>query len=149
MPEVARRPKAPAYFGYRAFTRPPDRILERRGLGPVHHRIFYFVGRNPSIPISELLSILRVSKQALNVPLRQLMEMNLIFVTVPPRDRRVRQFALTSEGPGLEAQLTGTQTRQLSEAFAKAGETASTGWFTVMQTLSRSGRRIATGRRET
>jgi hypothetical protein len=35
------------YFGYRAFTDRPDRILGQRGLNRVHHRILYFVGRNP------------------------------------------------------------------------------------------------------
>ena len=35
------------YFAYRAFTARPDRILKQRGLGRVHHRILYFVGRNP------------------------------------------------------------------------------------------------------
>lgn len=124
------------YFAYRAFTTPPDRILERRGLGRVHHRILYFVGRNPSIKINELLAILHVSKQALNLPLRQLIEMKLIGVAVPPKDRRIRQLSLTSEGRRLERQLTVTQTTQLLEAFAGAGEQASKGWFTVMQRIA-------------
>ena len=46
------------YFGYRAFTDRPDRILERRGLGRVHHRVLYFVARNPGISIQGLLAIL-------------------------------------------------------------------------------------------
>ena len=37
------------YFAYRAFTSRPDRILAQRGLGRVHHRILYFVGRNPGL----------------------------------------------------------------------------------------------------
>ena len=42
------------YFGYRAFTGPPDRILERRGLGRVHHRILYFVGRRRGVSVKGL-----------------------------------------------------------------------------------------------
>ena len=64
------------YFGYRALTEQPDRILERKGLGRVHHRILYFVGRSPSTTVNALLSTLNVSKQALNTPLRQLIEMD-------------------------------------------------------------------------
>ena len=60
------------FFGYRAFTDRPDRILERRGLGRVHHRILYFVGRNPQVSVKGLLEILAVSKQALSAPLRRL-----------------------------------------------------------------------------
>ncbi len=40
------------YFGYRAFTAGPDRILEQLGLGRVHHRILYFIGRNDAISVS-------------------------------------------------------------------------------------------------
>ena len=54
------------YFGYRAFTAHPDRVLDQRGLGRVHHRILYFVGRNPDTSVNELLSVLGVTKQALN-----------------------------------------------------------------------------------
>jgi len=124
------------YFAYRAFTSSPDRILDNRGLGRVHHRILYFVGRNPSIAVNELLSTLKVSKQALNAPLRQLIEMNLVSVAVASHDRRVKQLSLTKEGTQLEAQLTATQVRHLAEAFAKAGKEAADGWLKVMQEIA-------------
>ena len=123
------------YFAYRAFTSRPDHILERRGLGRVHHRILYFVGRNPSITINTLLAILRVSKQALNMPLRQLLEMKLISVEVPARDRRVKELSLTPDGRRLEAQLTATQMKHLAETFAAAGSDAALGWRQVMERL--------------
>src|SRR5512142_3283088 len=89
------------YFGYRAFTNPPDRILDQRGLGRVHHRILYFVGRNPKISVNELLNLLNVSKQALNAPLRQLIEMSLIAMDTAEHDRRVRELSLTANGSKL------------------------------------------------
>lgn len=124
------------YFGYRAFTSQPDRILEQRGLGRVHHRILYFVGRNPGVSINALLAILNVSKQALNAPLRQLVEMNLVAMHTAEHDRRVRQLALTPSGRKLEAQLTGTQVKQLQAVFEQAGKSAEKGWFQVMLNLS-------------
>lgn len=123
------------YFGYRAFTAPPDRILDQRGLGRVHHRILYFVGRNPQISVNTLLGLLSVSKQALNAPLRQLIEMKLIAMDTAEHDRRVRQLTLTSSGTKLEAQLTGTQMKQLQEVFALAGAEAEAGWHQVMRCL--------------
>jgi len=63
------------FFAYRGFTSNPDRILEQRGLGRVHHRVLYFVGRNKGITVSALLGILGVSKQALHAPLRQLVDL--------------------------------------------------------------------------
>lgn len=125
------------YFGYRAFTAPPDRILDQRGLGRVHHRILYFVGRNPQISVNALLSILNVSKQALNAPLRQLVEMRLVVMNTAEHDRRVRQLSLTSTGKKLEAQLTGTQMKQLQAVFEEVGASAAAGWHQVMRSLSR------------
>jgi DNA-binding MarR family transcriptional regulator len=124
------------FFGYRAFTDGPDRILERRGLGRVHHRILYFVGRNPGVPVKGLLEILGVSKQAINTPLRQLMEMNLVAALAADEDRRIKRLALTAEGSRLEADLTGVQTQQLAAAFRAAGPEAAAGWRAVMTTLA-------------
>ena len=128
------------YFGYRAFTAPPDRILDQRGLGRVHHRILYFVGRNPQISVNALLDILNVSKQALNAPLRQLVEMRLVAMNAAEHDRRVRQLSLTPTGEKLEAQLTGTQMKQLQTVFKEVGTRAEAGWHQVMRSLSRQGR---------
>jgi DNA-binding MarR family transcriptional regulator len=124
------------FFGYRAFTDRPDRILERRGLGRVHHRILYFVGRNPEISVKGLLEILAVSKQALGAPLRQLTQMTLVAVAADAEDRRVKRLSLTPEGRRLEAELTGTQMRQLSEAFEEAGPADEAGWTRVMSGLA-------------
>ncbi len=127
------------YFGYRAFTAPPDRILGQRGLGRVHHRILYFVGRNPQLSVNDLLGTLGVSKQALNAPLRQLVEMRLVAVDTAAHDRRVRQLSLTAAGAKLEARLTGTQTKQLQAVFDQAGAGAEAGWHRVMSILSGQG----------
>ena len=88
----------------------------------MHHRILYFVGRNPGIAINALLDILGVTKQALNAPLRRLVEMKLVAVRTAARDRRYRELRLTRDGARLEAQLTGTQMAHLAAVFAAAGK---------------------------
>ena len=120
------------YFAYRGFTDRPDRILERRGLGRVHHRILYFIGRRPDVSVRGLLDLLAVSKQALNAPLRQLMEMGLVGAEASPDDRRVKRLSLTAAGRKLEAELTEAQTRHLRAAFDRAGPEAQQGWSAVM-----------------
>lgn len=128
------------YFGYRAFTAHADRLLARRGLGRVHHRILYFVGRNPDVAINSLLRILGVTKQALNAPLRQLIEKGLVAVCPATHDRRVRQLCLTRDGQKLEGQLTGIQMKQLVRVFQAAGPKAERGWRVIMQSMSDGGR---------
>jgi DNA-binding MarR family transcriptional regulator len=123
------------YFAYRAFTARADGILDGCGLGRVHHRILYFVGRNPDIAIHALLDTLGVSKQALNAPLRLLVEKNLIAVRADEQDRRYKRLRLAPEGRRLEAQLTGTQMQQLRAVFEVAGTDAERAWKKVMRIM--------------
>ena len=124
------------YFAYRAFTDGPDHILEERGLGRVHHRILYFVGRNPLITVNALLEILDVSKQALHAPLRQLVEAQLVVMQADEKDRRYKRLMLTADGKKLEARLTGAQMKLLGGVFASTGDRAQSAWKTVMRELS-------------
>jgi DNA-binding MarR family transcriptional regulator len=124
------------YFAYRAFTARPDRMLEQRGLSRMHHRILYFVAHRPGSSVNELLSILGVSKQALNAPLRQLLEMKLLTNEAADHDRRVKQLHLTDAGSKLEAKLTQTQMKHLDAAFQQAGATTSKNWLAVMTAIA-------------
>ena len=124
------------YFGYRSFTEGPDRILAKRGLNRIHHRILYFVGRNPGGSVSDLLDVLQITKQALHMPLRQLLSMQLIISTKAKHDARVRELRLSSDGRRLEARLTGTQMNQLAEIFDRQGMKALQSWCRVMQQLA-------------
>ncbi|MEK7394212.1 MAG: MarR family transcriptional regulator, partial [Fibrobacterota bacterium] len=123
------------FHGYRSLTARPDRILDARGLQRVHHRILYFVGRNPGISVGDLLETLHVTKQALNAPLRQLQEMRLVDSIPSAKDRRARLLRLTADGIRLERQLTGSQRKQLASVFAHAGDASEDGWRRVMQAL--------------
>jgi DNA-binding MarR family transcriptional regulator len=123
------------FFAYRSFTAVPDQILQAQGLGRVHHRVLYFVGRNPLLNINELLQILGVSKQALNAPLRKLTELGLIEVSTGRHDRRVKQLRLSKTGASLEAKLTQSQMAHLARAFSQCGESAVDGWVKIMQAL--------------
>lgn len=125
------------YFAYRGFTDRPDRILERRGLGRVHHRILYFIGRRPDVSVQGLLDLLAVSKQALNAPLRQLVGMGLVSALPSDRDRRVKNLRLTAEGHKLEGELTAAQMTRLQAALDRAGPAHELGWRTVMAELAR------------
>ena len=124
------------YFAYRAFTARPDRILEQRGLGRVHHRILYFVGRNSGLSVNELLNVLGVSKQALNAPLRQLIEMKLITTQTASHDKRVKKLLLTENGKKLETQLTQTQMKHLGDVFDEHGPKAERAWQALMKSIA-------------
>ena len=123
------------FFGYRMFTALPDALLADRGLGRTHHRILYFVRRDPGASVGELLAVLGISKQAAHGPLKALERAGLIESAPDPDDRRVRRLRATDDGEALEAELSGLQMRLLSDAFAHAGPDASAGWRAVMADL--------------
>lgn len=119
------------FFGYQAFTAKADEMLERRGLSRVHQRIVFFIARYPNLSVKELLALLGVSKQALNMPLRQLQEMHLVDSVASETDKRKRLLELTAEGAKLEQALRREQVKLLERVFAEAGETAVNGWLAV------------------
>src|SRR5690606_27646635 len=91
------------FMAYQAFTARPDEMLARRGLSRVHHRILFFLARSPALSVTQLLACLDVSKQALNIPLRQLQEMQLVISAAAADDKRKRELKLSPEGARLEA----------------------------------------------
>ncbi len=125
------------FFGYQAFTAKADEMLARRGLSRVHQRILFFIGRSPGISVKDLLAVLGVSKQALNMPLRQLMEMGLVHADAATDDKRKRLLRMSPEGAKLEQALRREQVKLLRRAFDETGEQAVTGWFAVNQALAR------------
>jgi DNA-binding MarR family transcriptional regulator len=123
------------FFGYQAFTAKADEMLDRRGLSRVHQRIVFFIARYPGLSVKELLSVLGVSKQALNTPLRQLIEMELVLSVAPETDKRKRLLELTAEGAAFEESLRREQVKLLQRVFAEAGRDAVDGWLAVNQAL--------------
>jgi DNA-binding MarR family transcriptional regulator len=124
------------HFALRAVVAEPDRMLAKRSLTRVHHRILFFVAREAGLSVGTLQATLDVTKQALNTPLKQLQAQGLIELVKADHDARVRQLRLTEEGALLEAKLTGEQQKLFAEAFASAGAEAQQGWFRVMDVLA-------------
>lgn len=120
------------FFAYRDFTAEPDAMLADYGFGRAHHRVIYFVGRHPGITVSELLGILRITKQSLSRVLGQLVEDEFIIQRTGERDRRQRLLELTDKGIELERLLTEKQRARFARAYREAGAEAVEGFRKVM-----------------
>ena len=81
------------FFAYRDFTNAADVALAELGLGRAHHRALHFIGRNPGITVSDLLGILRITKQSLARVLGALMEQGYVAQSPGGTDRRQRLLA--------------------------------------------------------
>ena len=120
------------YFGYRDFTAEPDAMLARYNFGRAHHRTIYFVGRHPQISVSDLLVVLRITKQSLSRVLSQLVRQGFIVQKTGSRDRRQRLLELTAKGVELERQLSENQRQRIAKAYREAGPAAVEGFKRVM-----------------
>lgn len=125
------------YFSYRTFTEKPDQIIEKYGIQRVHHRILYFIARVPGITVNELLSVLEVSKQALNLPLRQLQDKGFIQTVQAVFDKRYKKLYLTEKGQGLESRLSTVQREQMKTIFNNLSGRHQEDWTDVMEALSK------------
>ena len=110
------------FFAYRDFTAEPDEILSRYGFGRAHHRVIYFVGRNPGMKVNQLLDILQITKQSLARVLRQLIDECFIEQRLDLKDGRCRLLYLLDKGIEIELLLTTRQAERISTAFDQVGD---------------------------
>lgn len=123
------------YFGYSQYTRSIDRDLGQMGLGRAHHRALYFIARKPGLTVSDLLSLLAITKQSLGRVLNELGERGLVETRPGERDRRQRLLNLTPEGAKLETELFEAGRQRMSRAYAQAGQQAVSGFWAVLEGL--------------
>ncbi|MGN6818430.1 MAG: MarR family transcriptional regulator [Sphingomonas sp.] len=133
-PEI-RRGSEMLFFAYSRLTKAVDQNLGERGIGRAHHRALYFIGRHPDISVSELLSILGVTKQSLGRVLTELEDRKLVETRIGDRDRRQRLLRLTDAGYELDTELFNHSRDIISRAYSAAGQQAVTGFWAVLEGL--------------
>lgn len=123
------------FYAYRDFISDPDEMLKEYGFGRAHHRVVHFVGRNPGMTVSQLLAILRITKQSLGRVLKQLVDQGFILQASGTSDRRQRLLSLTEKGRELEQRLSDLQRKRVSEAYRLGGRDAIKGYRTILEGL--------------
>jgi DNA-binding MarR family transcriptional regulator len=128
------------FFAYRDFTGAADAVLDELGLGRAHHRALHFIGRGPDaagpgLTVSELLAILRITKQSLARVLGTLIEQGYVLQAPGRADRRQRLLTLTPSGAALERRLFERQRERLACAFRESGGPAVEGFRRVLRAL--------------
>jgi DNA-binding MarR family transcriptional regulator len=123
------------YFGQSHLVRSIDQGLSAQGLGRAHHRALYFIARKPDMTVSELLSLLAITKQSLGRVLNELADRKLLETRPGERDRRQRLLRLTEAGASMEHDLFEAVRLRLSAAYSSAGQTAVAGFWAVLEGL--------------
>jgi len=120
------------FFAYRDFTAEPDAVLARYGFGRAHHRVIHFVARHPQMTVSELLGILRITKQSLSRVLSELVQRGFVHQRPGSHDRRQRLLELTAQGRALEREVSAPQRARVARAYHQAGASAVEGFRRVL-----------------
>lgn len=107
------------FFAYRDFVRDADEALAEYSFGRAHHRVLHFVDRNPGLRVTELLDILKITKQSLGRVLRELVDKGFIIQREGASDRRQRLLYVTDRGDRLARELARLQTRRVSHALGQ------------------------------
>lgn len=105
------------FFAYRDFTAEADEILAEHKLGRAHHRVLHFVRRHPGLRVTDLLSILKITKQSLGRVLKELIDGGWIESRMDVDDRRARRLTVTASGEALAVRLVRHQVQQISAAL--------------------------------
>ncbi len=120
------------FFAGRDFIAECDGVLGPLGLGRAHHRVLWFVARNPGVSIARLLGILKITKQSLGRAVATLVRTGHIVQARGSADRRQRLLTLTDKGRELERRLSLVLRRRLARAYRAAGGQAVEGFAGVL-----------------
>jgi DNA-binding MarR family transcriptional regulator len=85
--------------------------------------------------VSDLLALLRITKQSLAPVLAQLVEDGFVIQRADDDDRRRRRLYLSPEAEALERLLTEKQAARLAASFTAAGGTAAAGFVRVLRAM--------------
>lgn len=123
------------FHACRDLSRGADAILAKHGFGRAHHRVLYFVGRNPSLGVGAILEILKVTKQSLSRALGRLVRQGSITQSPGNRDRRHRLLNLTAEGEALKSLLFPVRRQRLARAYRDAGFESAAGFVAILRAI--------------
>ncbi len=123
------------FFAYRDFVSDPDAILAKIEMGRAHHRVVYFVCRQPGMMVTDLLEILQITKQSLARVLKQLIDSGYIRQMAGAKDRRQRRLYPTLAGRELALALSEPQSRRISDAMQDLSPEQREGVLTFLRAM--------------
>ena len=122
-------------FAMRDLNTGGDDLLRHAALGRAHGRALYMIGRRPGLSVTDLLSLLRVTKQSLNRVLGDLLKQAYVEQRPSAQDRRKRLLYLTEKGQALHNALWEAQRGRIAKAFREAGPDGVAGFRKVLSGL--------------
>ncbi len=125
------------FFAHMEMADASDQLLAQHGLGRPHHRVLYFAHLSPGIAVGELMSLLRISNQALSRTMQQLAAQGFIEQRYCVDDRRVRRHHVTDKGRTLLAASRKRQFEVIRKAHSGCSQDDIEAFWRTLTLLSR------------
>ncbi|MDZ3830182.1 MAG: MarR family transcriptional regulator [Sphingopyxis sp.] len=123
------------FFAHGSLWRAIDARLGEHCLGRAHYRSLYFIARQPGLTITDLLTLLGITKQSLGRVIKELEARDLVTTRPGNRDRRQKELRLTDAGRAIEKSIFTALRDAMSRAYTHAGQAAVTGFWQVSEAL--------------
>ena len=105
------------FNGYRETVADAKKVLDKHALGTAHNKVIHLISLYEGITISNLLRMLKVTKQSLNRVLNDLVEIKAIEFKRDEIDTRVKHVYLTEEGEKIFDEIFSAQKKRIYDAF--------------------------------
>ena len=105
------------FIGYRESFNDPKKILNKYSLGIAHHKAIHLISLHQGITISQLLRKLKVTKQSLNIVLKDLISLDAIQFKKGEKDTRLKHVFLTKKGNQIFNEIFFAQKKRIYKAL--------------------------------
>ncbi|MHB8765819.1 MAG: MarR family winged helix-turn-helix transcriptional regulator [Deferrisomatales bacterium] len=122
-------------FSWMNLVEDADAKLAQQGFGRAHHRAMFLICRQPGITVGELISMLRITNQAVARVLKQLIQGGFIRQVADENDRRQRRLFATAKGTKLLENVSEDQFKRIQRVFDSCEPADIAGFFKVMEGL--------------
>jgi DNA-binding MarR family transcriptional regulator len=123
-------------FVHLAFAEDSDKRLASASLNRTHHRILFLVAHKPGVTVGEIVNLLRLTGQAVQPPLRALIDNHLVKQQSSERDRRKRHLTITKNGITFLNSLSSGQFARLSDVRRRVGDDSFEQFLRVMRAMT-------------
>lgn len=123
------------FYGHRGVIRDADDYLSQFGLAQSHLRIMYILARCDGINMGDLVSALGISKQAVQRPLKALLDGEFVAVSRCPGRHRYKALHLTQRGREAEHEASELKRALLAKAFAEDAADVEA-WTRIMRAIA-------------
>ena len=105
------------FIGYRETFSDSKKILNKYKIGLAHQQVIHLLSMYEGITISELLKILKVTKQSLNRVLKDLIKLDIIIFKKDEQDTRIKHVFLNDKGKKIFNEIFEIQKKRIHSAL--------------------------------